>query len=199
MRVVLAGLLLGGALLSVSGPAAAQVANPWTVRARGTVYLPDPISDRLGLDADDDVKGEVGVGRYINRYASLELVVGTSKHTVSSTVMNTTTRFGSFKMVPASLYAQFHPMPRAVVQPYLGVGFNATFFFDESGDQQAFNLDESYGVTLQVGADVPLNDRVFLNAEFKYIDMRSTLTTTGAPINFDINPLAVGIGLGFRF
>ena len=200
MRVVLAGLLFAGVCAAISSPVEAQVANPWTVRVRGAVFLPDPPqTDRLGLDADDDVKGELGIGRYLNRYASVELVVGVAKHEVTDTLMKTTNRFGSFKMVPASLYLQFHPMPRAVVQPYVGVGFNATFFFDESGDQQNFEMDASHGVTLQVGADIPLGDRVFLNSEFKYIDMRSTVTTTGAPVNFNINPLVVGVGLGFRF
>ncbi|CAM5778460.1 OmpW/AlkL family protein [Castellaniella caeni] len=111
---------------------------------------------------------------------------------------------GSTQTLPPTLSLQWHFLPDATFQPYVGVGLNYTTFFDTksrgalSGND--ISLDDSWGVAAQVGVDYKLNDRWFLNADVRYIDMSSTVHMNGTDIGkAKINPWVATLGVGYRF
>jgi outer membrane protein len=97
------------------------------------------------------------------------------------------------------------------VHPYLGAGVNYTIFYSEeaSGSLEGalgatdVSLDDSFGYALQAGIDFDISDRVFVNADVKYIDMDTTATlrsgATTRTLEVSIDPIVASLGLGMRF
>lgn len=89
-------------------------------------------------------------------------------------------------------------------RPYLGAGVNATliskvaFFVPTIG---SLALDStSFGGALQAGLDIRVADHSYLNADAKYVQIRSKLNVGGAKLSeLRIDPLLYGVGLGYRF
>lgn len=125
---------------------------------------------------------------------------------------------GSTRHLPPTLSFQFYPRGgKPGWQPYLGVGVNYTYFFDEDvspaltdalgavlgASTASLDLDDSLGLAAQAGVDVPLNDRWLLNAGVWYIDIGTTadVTTDVGTVSFDvdIDPWVYNIGIAYRF
>ena len=93
----------------------------------------------------------------------------------------------------------------------LGAGVNWTMFYNEKASTQLVNaigatnvnLSNSFSFALQAGVDFDISEKMFLNLDVKYVDMDTNARlTTGALVNnlrADINPLIVGVGVGWRF
>ena len=144
----------------------------------------------------------------------IELVLATTRHSLSGRTGTTGSigKLGSTWVLPPTLTAQYHFLPTGHVRPYVGAGINYTVFWnaDASDGLEAavgrtrLHLSDSVGWALQAGTDIDLTKKVFLNFDVKYIAMRTTATLQTTAIGtqrvkVDINPLVVGVGLGFRF
>jgi outer membrane protein len=58
----------------------------------------------------------------------------------------------------------------------------------------------SWGGALQAGVDIPLNKQWSLNFDVKKVYIKTDVSLNGANAgSFKINPVLVGIGLGYRF
>ena len=120
-------------------------------------------------------------------------------------------KLGSIKHLPPTLSAVYYPMESgSVFQPYVGLGLNYTWFFDteltSEAEGQGFNgldLDDSWGLAYQVGADYMLTDNLMLNAQVRYIDIDTTGTTYAGPtkveVDVDVDPFVYMVGLGYKF
>lgn len=142
-----------------------------------------------------------------------ELIAATTKHSASG-VTGTTGSIGRLAktwVLPPTLTAQYHFAPDAAIRPYIGAGINYTIFYNEKatrdleaavGDTNV-NLKDSFGYALQAGMDIPINDRIFLNFDVKYLDVDTTATlrTTDAGtqrVKINLDPIVVGVGLGIK-
>ncbi|MGY6588572.1 MAG: OmpW/AlkL family protein [Wenzhouxiangella sp.] len=143
-------------------------------------------------------------------------------------------KLGDTKHLPPVLSLQYHFRPNETFRPYAGLGINYTYFFDESttdslhqgiigtsnaalgtdysGGSTSMNIKNSFGVALQLGADIQISEQLFLNFDLRWIDIeadaRLRTTTTdgaGATVNLnsrvkaDIDPWVFSTTLGFRF
>lgn len=90
------------------------------------------------------------------------------------------------------------------------MGLNYTFFFDEEVDDQAralsirsLDLDDSFGLAAQIGADYEIADHVLINASVRYMRIQTTAdvrTATGRTnVDVDINPVVYTVAMGYRF
>ena len=95
----------------------------------------------------------------------------------------------------------YHFNTDAGVRPYVGVGLNYTTFFSEDATAviSSIKLDDSFGLALQAGVDVDINDKWYFNAAVRYIDIETTATTNLGKIDVDIDPYVYQIGVGMRF
>jgi outer membrane protein len=113
-----------------------------------------------------------------------------------------------------SVIVQFHPMPKAAVRPYIGIGVNYTLFYDEkpgaillnntlnSKSDLAVQVEGKFGVVGQFGIDIPIDGKTFFNIDVKYVKSSTTLSIKNSKFNFvdvSIDPFIFGVGLGFRF
>jgi outer membrane protein len=120
----------------------------------------------------------------------------------------------SASVVMPSIVMQFHPMPKAAISPYIGVGVNYTLFYDEkpgavllnnslnAKNDLAVQAEGKFGVVGQIGVDIPINEKIFVNIDVKYVKSNTTLSVKNSKYSFidvNLNPFIFGIGLGFRF
>ena len=106
--------------------------------------------------------------------------------------------------LPPPLMAQYYfGDANSKVRPYVGAGINYTTFFDEEGRGALagtdVSVDSSWGLAGQVGLDMAINDRWFVNASAWLIDIDTDVHTAVGTINTSIDPVAFMFGVGYRF
>ena len=114
------------------------------------------------------------------------------------------TKVGSTKHLPPTVSLQYHFLPDATFQPYVGLGFNYTEFFSEKlygpPEGSTLSLDGSWGLAGEVGADIMLGDTWFLNVNARYIGIEADATVNGEAFGkVTIDPWVYGAHVGFRF
>ena len=189
-----------------SGAAFAQQAEgPWLVRARA-VNLDSANKDStgLGLSVNDKVIPEVDVSYFFTPNIAAELVLTVpQKHDLSSSVRGG--KIGTLKHLPPSLLLQYH-FNAPGFKPYVGAGVNYTRFSSVRFDPAvaaALNpsIDKnSFGGALQVGVDIPLSKNLYLNVDVKKVYIKTDVFSSGTKVGtFKVDPVLVGVGLGWRF
>ena len=182
----------------VAGAAMAQQAKegPWMVRARA-VHLDSTNGDTtgLGLGINNKWIPEVDISYFFNKNMAVELVLTVpQKHTLSSS----TSVMGTLKHLPPTLMAQYH-FDANGYKPYVGAGINYTRFSSVNIGSPTIEKD-SWGPALQVGVDIPLSGNMYLNIDVKKVLIRTDVFASGVNRGtFKVDPLLVGMGLGWRF
>lgn len=175
------------------------------VRIRGIYIIPDQHIDGrlapLGVQVQDAVAPELDLEYFITRNFSAELVLALSKHDIM--LDNGGINAGSLWLLPPSLLVKYHPIPKAIVSPYVGFGMNVVMPFDErltvDGARVPFKVDATVGWAAQVGADIPISKHCFFNIDAKYYSTGMDMHIAGTRYDLDINPFIIGTGIGFRF
>jgi len=186
-------------LASVALPTAAQTQDgPWLVRVRA-VNLDSANKDSTGLEltVNDKVIPEVDISYFFTPNIAAELVLTyPQKHTVKAGG----TEIGSLKHLPPTLTAQYHFTDLGAFKPYVGAGLNYTRF---SSVELPAGVDidrNSYGLAAQVGFDYTVAKNVVLNVDVKKVQIRTDVSAGGSKIGeFKVDPLLVGVGVGYRF
>ena len=167
----------------------------------------------------------------------IELLAATPfEHDISgSGVLAGAGKLGDIKHLPPTLSVQFYPMAaNSAFQPYIGAGLNYTIFFEESTtstlnnagtidalaslagapagtvtsvSSQDLDLDNSFGVAAQIGADYMITDRFGVNAAIWWIDIDTTATITSqtnigtvkAKVDVEIDPYVYMLGASYKF
>jgi len=185
--------------------AQAQEDGPWLVRARAVHLSPADKSDPIGgvgasdrLSVSDKTIAEVDISYYFTPAVSAELVLTyPQKHDVALDG----NKIGTFKHLPPTLLAQYHFLPAAQFDPYVGAGINYTTMskVDILNGQGSLDHD-SWGLALQAGVDYRIDQRWSLNFDVKKVQIRSDVMVAGAKISaVKVDPLMVGVGVGYRF
>ncbi len=192
----------------------------------GPIYVhPDKNSDHvkvggaksdLKAKADHDTQLGLNFQYMITDNIGVELLAATPfSHQVSLGGGNSTglagTSLGKIKHLPPTLSAVWYPLDSQYdIQPYVGVGVNYTFFFDEKLSGEAKNegfhglsLDDSWGLAAQVGADYTFHDNWIVNAQVRYIDIETKATThlgdTKVTANYKLDPWVAMVSVGYKF
>lgn len=198
-------LLAAAALCALTSGAAMAQNYPqdgkWMVRARA-VHLDSANKDSTPLDLSVNNKmiPELDISYFFTPNFAAELILTyPQKHDVRAGGAE----IGSLKHLPPTLLAQYHFTNLGAFKPYVGAGINYTRFssvkFDPAVDA-ALNPSvkkNSFGPALQIGFDYALDKNWSINFDVKkvYIDTN----VSGGIGKFKVDPLLVGVGLGYRF
>lgn len=183
--------------------------SPWLVRARAIDVIPADNSDPItalsipsdAVKVDKKVIPELDISYFFTPNWSAELVLTyPQKMDVSIAGVGA---IGSVKVLPPTLTAQYHFLPTADINPYLGVGVNYTNFskteLSAAGIPLSLN-SSSWGYAVQGGVDFKLSKNWSLNLDVKYVEMRNEVYGAGQSLtHIQINPWLVGAGVGYRF
>jgi outer membrane protein len=194
----LATLALAAAA-SLTLPLAAQAQpGPWQVRVRALNLDPaNKDSTGLNLSVNSKTFPEVDFSYYFSPQFSAELILTyPQKHTVKAG----NTEIGSLKHLPPTLTAQYHFTDVGSFVPYVGAGINYTRFSSVDLPAGVSIKKNSVGAALQVGVDVPIDKTLSFNFDVKKVQIATKVSSGGAELGeFKVDPLLVGIGLGWRF
>ena len=196
-------LVRGAVALFVAGaavlPCTAQAQEtPWLVRVRA-VHLDSANKDSTGLNLsiDNKVIPELDISYFFTPQWSAELVL---TYPQKQTLSSGGTEIGTLKHLPPTLTAQYHFTGLSGFVPYVGAGVNYTHFSSVNLPAGVDVKRNSYGLALQVGADIPLTQNLALNLDLKKVQIRTDVSAGGTTLGtFKIDPLLVGVGLGWRF
>ena len=188
-----------GSVLCASAFAQQTVEGPWMVRARA-VHLDSSNGDStgLGLSMNNKWLPELDISYFINPNVAVELILTVPQ---KQSLYSNSTYIGSFKHLPPTLTVQYHFTNFGGFKPYVGAGINYTRL--SSVRIPGVKVDHnSFGPALQVGVDIPVAKNMYLNFDVKktYIRTNVMLEATGAKLGtFKVDPVLVGVGLGWRF
>ncbi|KCZ50264.1 hypothetical protein HY3_15155 [Hyphomonas pacifica] len=223
MKQLLLATLVAGATWLGTAPAASADENPWMVRGRVIGVLPDESGDLsvagapLGGDVEisNQYVPELDITYFFTKNIAAELILGVTPHDVKATnvaaVNGANVDLGDVTLLPPTLTLQYHFVNDSQWKPYVGAGVNATFFFNEDKGPVAdgIDYDPSYGFALQAGVDYDLDGvpggwainadikKIWINTDVT-VDFTTALNAT-VDADVDINPLVVGLGLGYKF
>lgn len=186
-----------------SGATFAQQAKegPWMVRARA-VSLNSANSDTtgLGLSIDNKWLPEVDISYFLSKSLAVELILTVpQKQTLTSSALGK--EIGTLEHLPPTLLVQYHFDGNGAVKPYIGAGVNYTKFTGVNILNGAVGLNsDSWGGALQAGVDIPLSGNMYLNLDVKKVYIKTDVYIGSANQgSFKVDPVLVGVGLGWRF
>ena len=114
-------------------------------------------------------------------------------------------KVGETKHLPPTFSLLYHFNMDGVFHPYLGAGVNYTIFFDEETSGAlagtSLELDPSFGLAAQAGADFDLTEKMFLNVAVRWMDIDTDASIPELPLDFnvEIDPWVYSIAIGWKF
>ncbi len=189
------------AVLAAPVAQAADDAGSWLVRGRA-VHLASSNKDDtgLGLTINDKWLPELDISYFFAPNFAVELILTyPQKQTVHSSVLDKD--LGTFKHLPPTLTAQYHFTSIPGFRPYVGAGLNYTNISDVKILDGAVGLKHnSYGLAVQVGADIPVGGGWVVNLDAKKVQIGTNVYLNGADQGkFKVDPTLLSIGFGKRF
>jgi len=180
--------------------------SKWQARFRVISVMPSAGDDIDGADVDISTAyvPELDFTYFFNKNVAVELILATTKHDVDLDIDGGgTADLGHVWLLPPTLNLQYH-FYADDFKPYVGAGINYTLFYGvDEGDVVDMDYENSLGFSLQAGVDYNLNDKWFLNLDIKQLFLSTDVDVdTGEgvlPVEVDINPLIIGLGVGMKF
>ncbi|MDP1999080.1 MAG: OmpW family outer membrane protein [Rhodoferax sp.] len=197
-QLLCAAVAVAGLMTSNAFAQAAE--GPWMVRVRA-VHLDSVNKDStgLGLSVNNKTMPELDISYFLSPNVAVELILTVpQKHELSSSVLGG--QIGTLKHLPPTLLAQYHFTGNSGFKPYVGAGINYTRFSSVNLPAGVDIDRNSFGAAVQVGVDIPLSGNMYLNFDLKKVYLGTDVTVAGVDAgSFKVNPLLVGVGLGWRF
>jgi outer membrane protein len=111
---------------------------------------------------------------------------------------------GALRLMPNTWTLQYNFAPSAALRPYLGAGLHYTTLAVSAAPGNTMSaVDASaLGWVLQAGADLRLGGGWFVNGDLRYLGhLEPHMSFDDNSVRFTgfINPLLVGLGIGFRW
>lgn len=220
------------ALLLAAAAAASFAATPaWAgdgegrfqIKVLGTAVLPDGKitavnTDLVGLPAGTQTKANdnyvptVAIEYFFTPELSVETICCMTEHDVDATSgLPGAELVSDARLIPATLTVKYH-LNAGGISPYVGVG-PALFLFvgDKPGaaavtlGADGFSLSDEFGLALQAGVDIPVNDSglsVSLDAKRYFVDTTARWyagETKVIETEHKLDPWVLSAGVGLRF
>lgn len=200
-----------GALALASAPVAAQqpAEGKFMVRLRALSLTPADKSDAIpslsvaadAITVSKKIFPEVDVSYFFTKNVAAELVL---TYPQQHDVKLNGDKIGTFKHLPPSLLVQYHFIPDGVFRPYVGAGANLTLISNVDlrvPGVGALDLESSsVGVVGQLGADIKVGAKQFLNFDIKKVTIGSDVLAGGNAVSaVKVDPWLISVGFGIRF
>ena len=204
--------LLASAVAVSAMPALAYEAGDIIVKAGYINVIPkDNNADASAVvpDTDLDVQNDAGLGLtgiyMFTPNIGLEVLAATPfEHEVEADggALDGAT-IATTKHLPPTVSVQYYPMGAdSKIQPYVGLGINHTFFFDEDDDAGigTSSLKPSWGLSYSAGVDYLVDEHWLANVALWKMDIDTEIRGGAADgLEVEIDPLVVMVGAGYKF
>lgn len=211
----LLALLVPAAGFAQTVPAGAGAGNnfragDWMARLRIVGIIPNhggaPISPIGGTFDDANLATpEIDLTYFFTPRLAVEAETGVFQESI--TARNTafgTMPVGTVDAIPIVLAGQYHALPQALIDPYVGIGLAVVPYFNAQpagGLVQQLSVDTKCGAVFQLGADLHLGGPWFANLDVKKLILPAQASANNGQITAagQANPWILGGGIGFRF
>lgn len=200
-------------------------AGSFQAKLLGTLVAPDASItevkvDNIGLPANSQTKANdnlvptVAIEYFVTNNLSLETIAGITQHDVDGTGgIDGAETVSDAKIIPATLTVKYHFGDSNGFKPYIGAGPSYFIFIDEQPGTalrgfgaERLQLNDKFGVALQAGFDLALNDKgLGLSVDAKRYFLRTDASwsdASGAELlrtRHEIDPWVISAGLAYRF
>ena len=208
---LLQSVIAAGAIAMVAGPALAYEAGDIIVKAGVVNVSPkDDNADTSALVADSGLQitsdTQLGLtGTYVvTPNIGVEVLAATPfTHTVEGDGALDGVDVMETSHLPPTVSALFYPMGGdSAIQPYVGLGLNYTFFFDESDEANlgSKGLEPSFGLSYSAGVDYMVNEDWLVSAAIYKIDIDTEVKGGAADgLEVEIDPTVLLLTCGYKF
>lgn len=192
--------------LGAAAPASAAGAGSWVFKVGA--HNVNPKSDNgslaggaLDVEVDSNTRPTFGFGYWLTDTWQLDLLAAVPfKHEFSLNGADA----GEFKHLPPTLTLQYHFAPGADIRPFVGVGLNYTYVYDEepSGPIAGtdLELDNSFGLSAQVGIAFRVNERWSIAGDLRWFDIDSDASVDGVDVGtVNVDPIGIGLLATYDF
>ena len=224
-------LFAGAALAALSAaPALAQEAGDIQIKVLATAVLPNGEVDSieggtlaatvasLGVqtEANDNYVPTVAAEYFFTNSISVETICCVTAHHVSATAP--TALLGAnlvdkIHIIPATFTLKYHFGAPGSIRPYIGAGPTYFLFLqDEAGagavsvlGAASNHIDDTLGLALQAGVDVPVSEGMLLSLDAKRYFVSPDVywyNAAGTEVlhtRHNLDPWVLSAGVGFRF
>lgn len=204
-------------LAVIALPVQAYEQGDWILRAG--VGVVDPKSTGFS-DPVEDLKVVVDSGTSLTLTGAYMMTDNWAFEVLASWPFNHDIKIGAASGGPTVKIAETDHLPPTFslqyffptdggFKPYAGVGLNWTTFFntdiisDPALQGVTLDLDDSFGVAAQLGADFMFNESWLINVDLRWINIETDATLSDGlesdTIKVEIDPLVYSVNLGFLF
>ena len=179
--------------------------------------------DAIGgsVDVTGGIQPEVDLSYFVTDNISLQLIATATRHEISA---NNTALAGapynlgskidlaSTYVLPPAITAQYHFLPHAAFDPYVGLGIDFLFPFDTQENKatlggaqivQKVGLSNAIGPVFNIGVDYNISGPWFVNLDYKqvidHVTARITTALGEVKARVDLNPSVFSAGIAYRF
>jgi outer membrane protein len=187
----------------------------WAIKLRAVDLYPNSSSSYIDgsftrIRINDAWSPELAVNYKWHKNWGAELSLTSARHDMDlvSGMLNGMYA-GSVDIMPLALTGHYYFTTKTPMKPYIGLGFNYTQIssFHASSELRYYgvrvDLENSFGITAQVGSDFLLGKNWFINADVTYHFMGTYTTFRDAysvnKVDTTLNAVVWGVGVGYRF
>lgn len=114
-------------------------------------------------------------------------------------------------VLPPTLSVKYHFLPETLVSPFVGLGINYTFMYNEkvkgvlSDLDSSVHIKNSWGMAANVGVDFNFNKNWLVGVDVRWIQMRNTVKLNAPGLGYfdlgkaKVDPWVYGVAVGYRF
>jgi outer membrane protein W len=155
------------------------------------------------LHLSQKVAFEGDISYFFTKNFALEL--SANAPTQQNLSLATVGKLGTIDLMLPMLIAQYHFVtPKSQISPYVGLGMSWNHIqsqdFSATGNLTTVTRDTS-GFVIQVGLDFPVSHGVYVNLDYRHVQIIPNLKDGTGNILTDVNitPNIFSIGFGYRF
>lgn len=178
----------------------------------GVGYLgvvPHEHSPVIGAKVASDTLPTVGIWLYpgaglTNRIYWAKLFrVSTELGVTRNTISVGGSKVGSVSTIPLNFNLEIHPFPNSRIDPFVGPGFNRTYYTVQDGGLQNFqDFQPRWGALVNGGVDYWVTKALFAEVRVRklWVNTDVYVKSTGTKIEtVRIDPWTFGFSVGYRF
>lgn len=153
----------------------------------------------------DNVGAELSTG--VNVYNVSSAAIGQVGYNYSDTAAQGKKK--RLYSIPLNLTMQWHFAPFGAIRPYVGAGYNGTYFITTAKE---YKIKSTTGPVVQLGVDFVMTDDALISLDVKktflkpkvsykqsYLGTNSLGVANTARATVPVSPLVISVGLGWKF